>query len=403
MPGRILCFQGEPMRSLYILRSGSVEVFYNEPADAPLDAEKVERLGQRLAVLRGEGELVGEMGALLSVRTATLRAGPDGAVLQSIPLTRDTLEKAIESKRSLGVSIARTLARRLSGNNDRMRELLRLARKIDGKASEHARKFYELIEQTAGVFAGAPPVKKMVDAGRATRSWSRGREAAHSPTIEPLTRRVEMDQRVRPEQITAQGDLGALIDTPPPAIREIEPDVVLFRRGDRGAEFYIVLEGEIQVELENRQIFLIEKGGIVGEMAVLLDEEIRTATVRALQKSRLLAVTREKFQAMVEERTWILLRVVRILAQRLRNSNEALVRNKKEIASALEGLFGAGPNLARDYGTFADRVKRLASSDVLEILLHELEKEHQAILSDREEFSRELAAAWETAAGSETR
>jgi MFS family permease len=72
---------------------------------------------------------------------------------------------------------------------------------------------------------------------------------------------------------------------------------VVIRRGDIGDRFYVVVEGELRIDAESSST--VARGGdYFGEIALLRDVP-RTATVTALVESRLFALQREPFLAVV--------------------------------------------------------------------------------------------------------
>jgi NADH dehydrogenase len=81
-----------------------------------------------------------------------------------------------------------------------------------------------------------------------------------------------------------------------------EAGQVIFREGDRGDWLYIVTEGEVEVlkstpgEVE-QPLRRLGPGECFGEIALVSDVP-RSATVRAVSPSNVLAVDREAFQAM---------------------------------------------------------------------------------------------------------
>jgi Cyclic nucleotide-binding domain len=68
----------------------------------------------------------------------------------------------------------------------------------------------------------------------------------------------------------------------------------IFRQGDAGDRFYIVDSGEIEIEIDGREVNVLGPGEYFGEIA-LLREIPRTATARARQDSELYALEREAF------------------------------------------------------------------------------------------------------------
>jgi NADH dehydrogenase len=81
-----------------------------------------------------------------------------------------------------------------------------------------------------------------------------------------------------------------------------EPGQVIFREGDRGDWFYVVTEGEVEVlrtvvERGEVPVRRLGPGECFGEIA-LVSDTARSATVRAVAATSVLAVDREAFQAM---------------------------------------------------------------------------------------------------------
>ena len=112
----------------------------------------------------------------------------------------------------------------------------------------------------------------------------------------------------------------------------------IFRRGDVGAELYVVLEGEIRVHLDHdgHEVTLARLGvdKVVGEMSVF-DEQPRSASAEATQNTSVRVLRKDRMQAIVHEHPEVLLEFVKNLSQRLREMNEQL-----ETSTALE-LAGA--------------------------------------------------------------
>jgi NADH:ubiquinone reductase (H+-translocating) len=81
-----------------------------------------------------------------------------------------------------------------------------------------------------------------------------------------------------------------------------EPGQVVFREGDRGDWLYVVTEGEVEVlrtvpGLGEQPVRRLGPGECFGEIA-LVSDMARSATVRAVVATNVLAVDREAFQAM---------------------------------------------------------------------------------------------------------
>lgn len=73
---------------------------------------------------------------------------------------------------------------------------------------------------------------------------------------------------------------------------------VIFYEDDDADRFYIVLEGELDVERRDEIIATLVPGDFFGETALLFDSR-RTATVRAWEDSKVWSISREAFQKVV--------------------------------------------------------------------------------------------------------
>ncbi len=80
---------------------------------------------------------------------------------------------------------------------------------------------------------------------------------------------------------------------------ELEAGETLFREGDQGDRAYVVREGRLEISRRVGSadvVIAIEgPGTILGEMA-LIDDQPRSATVRAMEPARLTVVPKEAFQ-----------------------------------------------------------------------------------------------------------
>jgi CRP/FNR family transcriptional regulator, cyclic AMP receptor protein len=112
------------------------------------------------------------------------------------------------------------------------------------------------------------------------------------------------------------------------ATRRLVRGDVLFGEGDEPDAVYVVLRGRIAIankSFDGREsvVALMESGDLFGDMG-LLDGLPRSAEARALEGSEVLQVPNDPIQAVLQERPTLLWGVVRMLAMRLRNMDEAL-------------------------------------------------------------------------------
>lgn len=118
--------------------------------------------------------------------------------------------------------------------------------------------------------------------------------------------------------------LQALKQHPLPATAitfRVEKGEYIFREGEEGLEFFIIMDGLVEIRIKNRLIITLGANDIFGEMA-LVDEELRSATAIAKTSVRLLPVSKRDFFALVRRRPAFALDVIRTLTHRLRRMNK---------------------------------------------------------------------------------
>jgi hypothetical protein len=101
----------------------------------------------------------------------------------------------------------------------------------------------------------------------------------------------------------------------------------IFRKGDVGAELYVVLEGEVRIHLDHdgHEVTLARHGPskVLGEMSVF-DDQPRSASAQATENTTVRVLRRDRMQAIVHEHPEVLLEFVKNLSQRLRVMNEQI-------------------------------------------------------------------------------
>jgi phosphoserine phosphatase RsbU/P len=147
-------------------------------------------------------------------------------------------------------------------------------------------------------------------------------------------------------------DLAALADT----MRTVTLAAgdALFRQGDRGEEFFVVVDGELDVvramgSREELVLGLVRAGECLGEMSLLLPDGQRTASVRARRESRLLALGRAQFFDLVLRHPSVAGSITRVLSRRLASINDATFRDltakNRSLEEALTALRAAQAKL----------------------------------------------------------
>jgi CRP-like cAMP-binding protein len=90
----------------------------------------------------------------------------------------------------------------------------------------------------------------------------------------------------------------------------------LIREGDRGREFFVLLDGTAQVTKDGNEVNTLGSGDFFGEIA-LVSKVPRSATVATTSDVRALVVTDRAFRALMDRLPELQLQVLEALAERL--------------------------------------------------------------------------------------
>jgi CRP-like cAMP-binding protein len=104
--------------------------------------------------------------------------------------------------------------------------------------------------------------------------------------------------------------------------RTLEAGTELIHEGEPGREFYVVVDGQVDVRRRGRRIARLAEGSYVGEIA-LLSRSPRTATVVAATPLRVLAISGRDFVELLDSLPELWLKVARTLADRV-EADEAM-------------------------------------------------------------------------------
>ena len=120
-------------------------------------------------------------------------------------------------------------------------------------------------------------------------------------------RRVDAAAVVHVRELARLRAIPMFAPLAPPTIERLAANLVpvdasagawLVREGERGDRFYVVDEGEVEIEIDGRTVRREGPGSSFGEIALLRDVP-RTASVRAVTDVRLLALERDVFLSAV--------------------------------------------------------------------------------------------------------
>jgi CRP-like cAMP-binding protein len=105
------------------------------------------------------------------------------------------------------------------------------------------------------------------------------------------------------------------------ATRFVKAGSIIFREGDEATELFVVKSGQVRIQLGNRTLTELGSDSIFGEMA-LIDNEPRSATAIAITDVEIVPIGERQFLFLVGQTPYFALKVMRVLAQRLRATNK---------------------------------------------------------------------------------
>jgi CRP/FNR family cyclic AMP-dependent transcriptional regulator len=97
---------------------------------------------------------------------------------------------------------------------------------------------------------------------------------------------------------------------------EVPAGEVLCKEGETGQEFFVIVDGKVEVTRKGRRVTARGGGDFFGEIA-LLEQVPRTATVTAKTPLRFFVLTGRDFRRLLDENPGVERKVLRALARRL--------------------------------------------------------------------------------------
>jgi len=335
---------GETSRNMYIIRTGTARVL-------------IEKEGRKIPITDlGQGQYVGEMSFLTGVkRSATVIAASD-IIVNEIP--HDILEDEQLGLSSWAASIAKVLVRRIRTTTEQLGDYLLghenrempLARQDDenrteGRAAAKPSESRRLYLKGRFAESSIELVKNKIREIKLKPGWSLILDFSdvididqgginyiytliRSNDVAQQKIQIENMQLIRDKVLSIKGLQNVLTQTRVP-IRHIKKDELLIRQGDAEQVMYVVKNGSFTIsrETENGTIKLgqAESGDVIGEMS-LIKEGRRSADVRADKPSTVHVLDVRDFYSNVYNVPRWFLELIRGLVERLRNTNEMIVK-----------------------------------------------------------------------------
>lgn len=134
------------------------------------------------------------------------------------------------------------------------------------------------------------------------------------------------------------------------SVREVPPKTILFKEGEIGDRFYIIIQGQIEVikalgTPEERLIGLRGPGEFVGELSLINRAGLRTASVRSLGPAHLWEMSHDEFDALLHRQPTMAFELINVLSQRLTAAHDSTIEDlqakNRELRQAYEELKAA--------------------------------------------------------------
>ncbi len=114
---------------------------------------------------------------------------------------------------------------------------------------------------------------------------------------------------------------------------EVEPGKVLCREGEPASEFFVIVDGEVDVTQDGRHVRELGAGDFFGEIA-LVEDRPRTATVTAKTPLRFFVLTRRSFETLLDREHSVERKVLRALAKRVSSLDPTLGDSRSQGSGA---------------------------------------------------------------------
>lgn len=133
-------------------------------------------------------------------------------------------------------------------------------------------------------------------------------------------------------------------------VQEVPPGKILFKEGELGDRFYIIIQGQIEVikalgTPEERSIGLRGPGEFVGELSLINRAGLRTASVRSHGPAHLWEMSHAEFDDLLHRQPSMAFELINVLSQRLTAAHDSTIEDLQhknlELTRAYEELKAA--------------------------------------------------------------
>ena len=108
-----------------------------------------------------------------------------------------------------------------------------------------------------------------------------------------------------------------------PTMVPVAAGQALFLQGEEGSTMFVLASGTAEVVINGQVVETLEHGSIVGEIGMVLPGP-HSASVIAKSDCEFVAVDERRFQFLVQQTPFFATQVMRIMAERLRKTDQLL-------------------------------------------------------------------------------
>ncbi|MHC4873790.1 MAG: cyclic nucleotide-binding domain-containing protein [Planctomycetota bacterium] len=155
--------------------------------------------------------------------------------------------------------------------------------------------------------------------------------------------------------------------------RELEDEENLFLSGEPGDEIFVIVEGEVDIYINEHVIAVLGPGALFGEMAVLGGGK-RTASGRAKGALRLLFLKEKAIKILIQQLPDLAFAIFKVLIERLEEANKLAMFLENEKVVYGEVVVNSGDLAGKTFQIYhkeapLGKAKNSAAADSLRIAL----------------------------------
>mgnify|MGYP002012341070 FL=1 len=106
------------------------------------------------------------------------------------------------------------------------------------------------------------------------------------------------------------------------------PDEYIFRQGEKGDKAYLLLDGRVAIEINDKKVAEISEMEVFGEMSLILQKP-RTASIKALKPTIVLPIDKKILEELLTQSPPVVSSLVKQLAYRLSQCDSEIQKLKK--------------------------------------------------------------------------